>query len=158
MPTTALPAPPISALYEADFYDWAMRTAALLREGRFAELDVEHAAEEIEGLARGDYRQIENRTVVLIAHLLKKRYQDQASKAARSWDRTIVTQRLRLHTILQDSPSLRRMVPAIVQRAWEHALKLAIVETGLDRDAFPTACPFTLEEIYGADIVSLSFS
>jgi hypothetical protein len=153
MPTTALPAPPMSALYEADFYDWALRTATLLREGRFAELDVEHTAEEIEGLARSDYRQIENRTVVLIAHLLKKRYQP--SKATRSWDRTIVTQRFRLQTVLQDSPSLRRMAPAIVERAWEHALKLAIVETGLGRDDFPAACPFTPEEIYGADIISL---
>jgi len=153
MPTTAMPAPPRSALYETDFYDWALRTAALLREGRFAELDVENTAEEIEGLARSDYRQIENRTVVLIAHLLKKRYQP--SLATRSWDRTIVTQRLRLQTVLQDSPSLRRMLPAIVERAWANALKLAIVETGLDRDAFTATCPFTLEEIYGADIVSL---
>ena len=152
MPTTALPAVPKSARYETDFYDWALRTAALLREGRFAELDVEHVAEEIEGLSRSDYREIENRTIVLIAHLLKKRYQ--ASEATRSWDRTIVTQRFRLQTVWQDSPSLRRMIPAIVERAWEHAVKLAIVETGLDRDAFPAACPFTLEEIYGADIVS----
>jgi hypothetical protein len=74
MPTSAMPAPPRSTLYETDFYDWALRTAALLREGRFAELDVENIAEEIEGLARSDSRQIENRSVVLIAHLLKKRY------------------------------------------------------------------------------------
>jgi hypothetical protein len=66
-----------------------------------------------------------------------------------------VTQRFPLQTILQDSPSLRRMVPAIAERAWENALKLAIVETGLDRSAFPIACPFTLEEIYGADILEL---
>jgi hypothetical protein len=148
-----MPAPPRSTLYETDFYDWALRTAALLREGRFAELDVENIAEEIEGLARSDSRQIENRSVVLIAHLLKKRYQP--SLATRSWDRTIVTQRFPLQTILQDSPSLRRMVPAIAERAWENALKLAIVETGLDRSAFPIACPFTLEEIYGADILEL---
>jgi hypothetical protein len=153
MPTTAMPAPPRSALYETDFYDWALRTAALLREGRFAELDLEHTAEEIEGLARCDSRQIENRTVVLIAHLLKKRYQP--SLATRSWDRIIVTRRSRLQTVLQDSPSLRRMLPAMVERAWANALKLAIVETNMDRGAFPATCPFTLEEIYGADILAL---
>jgi hypothetical protein len=153
MPTTAMPAPPRSTLYETDFYDWALRTAALLREGRFAELDVENTAEEIEGLARSDSRQIENRTVDLIAHLLKKRYQP--SLATRSWDRTIVTERLRLQTVLQDSPSLRRMLPSIVERAWASAVKLAIVETGLTRGAFPAGCPFTLEEIYGADIAAL---
>jgi hypothetical protein len=34
-------------------------------------------------------------------------------------------------------------------------VKLAIADTGLERDAFPAACPFTLEEIYSADIVAL---
>jgi Domain of unknown function DUF29 len=141
-----------AALYETDFYEWALRTAALIREGRFAELDVEHTAEEIEALARSDYNQIRHRSAVLIAHLLEKRHQ--AANAARSWELTIVQQRLRIKVLLEGSPSLRRMLPSIAERTWEDALKLAMVETGLSREAFPAASPFTLEEIYGAGIVA----
>jgi hypothetical protein len=39
-------------LYETDFAEWTERTAALLRAGRFTEVDIEHAAGEIEDLGR----------------------------------------------------------------------------------------------------------
>jgi len=153
MPASVLPKPPISSLYETDFYEWALRTAALLREGRFAELDLENTAEEIEALARSDYNQLRNRTAILIAHLLKKG--SQPAKATRSWERTIAQQRVRIETVLDASPSLRRTLPEIAKRAWEPGAKLAMADTGLQRDAFPAACPFTLEEIYGADLLAL---
>lgn len=40
------------SLYDIDFVEWTERTAALLREGRFDEIDIEHAAEEIEDLGK----------------------------------------------------------------------------------------------------------
>jgi Domain of unknown function DUF29 len=45
-------------LYETDFVEWTERTAALLREGRFDEADVEHAAEGIETWAEASVRQL----------------------------------------------------------------------------------------------------
>jgi len=38
-------------------------------------------------------------------------------------------------------------------RAWEQAVKLAMVDAGLDRDACPAACPFTLEEFYDFELL-----
>jgi hypothetical protein len=38
-------------LYDSDFVEWTRRTAELIRKHRFAELDVEHTAEEIEDMA-----------------------------------------------------------------------------------------------------------
>jgi hypothetical protein len=150
---TLLPEAPTTTLYETDFYEWALRTATLIREGRFAELDQEHAAEEIEALARSDYRQLSRRSDILIAHLLMGRYQ--RAKMTRSWQLTIVNQRLAIAKVLRDSPSLRRMLPSIAGQSWHDGIQLAMAETGLEREALPASCPFTLEEIYGADILAL---
>jgi len=43
--------PGTRSLYEADFYQWAQQQAALLRAGKWHELDHDHLAEEIEDLA-----------------------------------------------------------------------------------------------------------
>jgi hypothetical protein len=45
-------APPPASPYEDGFFVWTQQTAALLRARRFAEIDVEHAAEEIEDMGR----------------------------------------------------------------------------------------------------------
>jgi hypothetical protein len=60
--------------YENDFSAWALYNAQLLREGKFAELDVEHLIEELEDM--GNNRpELANRFIILIAHLLKWEYQ-----------------------------------------------------------------------------------
>src|SRR2546427_10432538 len=59
------------ATYDADFFDWTRRTAALLRARRIDEVDVEHAAQEIEDMGRRDVRELNRRMRVLLAHLLK---------------------------------------------------------------------------------------
>lgn len=41
----------MESTYDADFYDWAYTQAALLRSGRIEQADIEHIAEEIEGMA-----------------------------------------------------------------------------------------------------------
>ena len=38
--------------YEADFYRWATETARALREGRLADVDLKHVAEEIEDMGK----------------------------------------------------------------------------------------------------------
>jgi len=50
-PASSRAAKTTAALYDSDFYSWTQRTAALLRAHRFDEIDVEHAAEEIEDMA-----------------------------------------------------------------------------------------------------------
>jgi hypothetical protein len=40
----------LSDLYEQDFYAWALESAQALRERRFADIDSEHIAEELEEL------------------------------------------------------------------------------------------------------------
>ena len=57
--------------YDADVVAWSSEQAALLRAGRFSELDIEHLADEIEDVGRSEERELGSRMAVLLAHLLK---------------------------------------------------------------------------------------
>ena len=59
-----------TALYETDFFAWTMKQAALLRNEDFAEIDLNHLIEEIEGMGRSEQRELDNRLTVLLRHLL----------------------------------------------------------------------------------------
>ena len=52
--------------YEADFYQWSLEQARLLRSGEWKSVDVEHLAEEIEDMGKGVRREWESRLKVLI--------------------------------------------------------------------------------------------
>ncbi|QTA86217.1 DUF29 [Desulfonema magnum] len=74
--------------YEKDFYFWLMKNASLLREKKFSEIDAEHIAEELEAMGRSEKRELVSRLTVLLAHLLKWRFQ--AVKRSRSWKNLVV--------------------------------------------------------------------
>lgn len=48
----------VKSLYETDFVEWAAHTADLLRQGRFADVDLANLIEEIESLGRNDQRAV----------------------------------------------------------------------------------------------------
>ncbi len=131
--------------YDVDYAQWCAEQGALLREGRFADLDRENLAEEIESLGRSDKREIESRLKVLLVHLLKCQLQPEKTKAG--WRSTIVEQRRRLRKLIEESPSLRSYPASILADEYSYALADAAVETGLNADAFPPACPYSVEQI-----------
>lgn len=137
----------MNATYEKDFYAWLLKSAELLRRGKFSELDVEQIAEELEGMARSDKRQLINRLAVLLAHLLKWQYQPE--KRSKSWERTIREQRKRISLLLEESPSLKSEIDQRLSDAYEIAVLSAANETGLDDDHFPESCEYSLEEVLG---------
>ncbi len=140
-----------TATYEQDFYAWLLKNAQLLREKRFPELDAENIAEELEGMARSDKRQLVNRFAVLLAHLLK--WQFQPEKRSKSWKRTIKEQRKRIGLLLTDSPSLKYEIDKRIEDAYEIAILSAANETGLDEEIFPENCEYSLEEILSDEFV-----
>src|SRR3982750_3295215 len=97
--------PPANDLYESDFYAWTQEQARLLRERRWNDLDLENLVDEVESVGRSDKRQIESRLEILIAHLLKWKYQP--GGRGNSWSSTIFEQRNRIAGLVEDSPSLR---------------------------------------------------
>ncbi|PID73491.1 MAG: hypothetical protein CSB33_03745 [Desulfobacterales bacterium] len=135
--------------YESDFHSWAMKNARLLRERNFPEIDADHIAEELEAMGRSEKRQLVNRLSVLIAHLLKWKYQ--AVRRPRSWQNTILNQRMDIADLLEDSPSLRHGLEEQVARAYRKARLKAEMETGIEKEQFPEACPFSPENILEED-------
>jgi hypothetical protein len=130
--------------YEKDFYAWTSYNAKLLREGRLSEIDVKNIAEEIESMGKSERRELMNRLAVLMAHLLKWQYQP--GNRGNSWKYTIKEQRFRLSKLIEDSPSLKHELDKLIDEAYEDARYIALSETGLDEETFPTQCPFELKQ------------
>jgi hypothetical protein len=135
--------------YDADFFQWTQSTAEMIRQGRLAEVDLEHVAEEIEDMGKRDRRELRSRLIVLIMHLLKWQFQPELRTP--SWDSTIDEQRIQVQFIIQDSPSLRRLPSEELAATYDRAVKRAIAQTGLGADRFPSSCPYTVEQILDSD-------
>ena len=60
-----------SSQCEADFYQWSLEQARLLRSGEWKAADVKHLAEEIEDIGKSLRREWESRLKDLIVHLPK---------------------------------------------------------------------------------------
>jgi hypothetical protein len=90
-----------SKLYDRDYLAWIKKTTQQLRDRDFAELDVENLIEEIESLGRKEKRELSNRLVVLLEHLLKFRYWElERDRNARGWQGTIKEQQRQINLAL----------------------------------------------------------
>ena len=138
-------------LYATDFYAWTQEQARLLRDGCFADLDLENLAEEVRSVGVSDKRQIRNRLKVLIAHLLKWKYQP--GLRSPGWGRTIHDQRAEIASVIEDSPSLRSFPADCAVDCYPAARQVAADETGIDYTLFPDACPFSPDQILDPDFL-----
>jgi hypothetical protein len=136
--------PEAHSLYERDFSLCLEQQAALLREGRFDELDPANLIEEIEAMARSDKKAIKSNLVVLLTHLLKHQFQpEQRWTSGRG---SIVEHRQRLRDDFEESPSQRPHAAEVFTSAYADAREVASAETGLPLRAFPNSSPYTLEQ------------
>jgi hypothetical protein len=135
-------------LYDEDFYGWSRRTAQLVREGRWSEIDHDHVAEEISDLGISQERALMSQIVRVLKHLLKSKYQPE--KHTRSWDLTIAEGRVRIAQIIRRNPSLEFQLDTLLADAYELARIRAAGETDLDIAMFPAKCPFTISEVRGS--------
>ena len=131
-------------LHDRDFYAWTKETAQLLKEGKINEVDVMNIAEELEDMGISNKRALISYFSVLIAHLLKLKFQKE--RRGKSWRLTIKGQRLRIQDLLQESPSLKHQIELRLSIAYIDARLMAEKETGLNIDTFSEECPFTLEQ------------
>jgi hypothetical protein len=70
-----------------------------VREGRWADVDRENVAEEIESLGREQFNKLESAIRVILIHMLK--WDHQPERRSRSWANSIATQRLDLDQVLE---------------------------------------------------------
>lgn len=137
--------------YNTDFYAWTREQAERLKTGQWEHLDIENLAEEIESLGRQERQELVNRFGVLLGHLLKWQYQP--NFRSRSWQATIREQRRRILRLLEGSPSLQPFLPEALELGFEDGMDLAIQETNLPEETFPTACPYTLDQALDAEFL-----
>jgi hypothetical protein len=139
----------LSGLYHEDFFEWTRRNAELLRAGQVRVSDIRHIAEEIENLGKQDLRELRRRSRALLAHL--SMWQVQAGK--RSSLLSITTERIELHGLLKQSPSLKSKLASELPGTHAKAVQLAMAKTGLPGNRFPAQCPFTVEQILDMDFL-----
>jgi len=138
-----------ATLYDNDFYAWtrdqAARLRAMLDTRVNSDLDLENLAEEIESVGKSNAREVASRLETLLVHLLKIAYSP-AYEPMNGWKGTVRTQRRDLLAILEQSPSLRRVVReefAICYRNAADEVKLSHIDLTLA--PIPSECPFDLE-------------
>jgi hypothetical protein len=138
-------APTILRTYTEDYAGWVEDTARAIEDGRFSEIDRATLADEVRDLRLTERRELTSGLRVLLIHLLKTKYQ--LEKQSRSWQATIRVQRKHLGKFLRRSRSLRPELPELLSDAYDNARIDAANETGIDVDAFPETCEWTVAEV-----------
>ncbi len=135
--------------YEQDVIAWSREQARLLRDGQWANLDIEHLADEIEDVGKSESRELASRMAVLLGHLLKWALQPERRGA--SWESTIKDQRKVLRRRIKRMPSLKSEVADTEwqDEAWLDGWTLAQNETA--QDIFPRNRSWLMEEILSDD-------
>jgi hypothetical protein len=137
--------PPNAPTYKADFVAWLEDQARHARHREIDALDLDNIAEELEGLARSDRREIRNRLAVLLAHLLKCWVK--SGRRSSGWLGTIAEQRDQIAQLIEESPILRDLPAQILERCYPTARQLAASQMRVGEGAFPSSCPFGIDNI-----------
>jgi hypothetical protein len=136
----------LSDLYETDETAWLEQMAALAAAGDVAALDLKNLSEFLTDMAKREKREVIQRLVTLLVHLLK--WDHQPDKRTKSWELTIQEQREELQDLLE-SAVLRNHAQQELGKAYQKAVRRAAVETDLEEKTFPGERPLTLEQALG---------
>jgi hypothetical protein len=142
-------------LYARDYYLWIQKTAELLEQEKFNEIDLTNLIEEIEDMGRSEKRAIASNLRILLMHLLKYQYQPQ--RQTNSWLFTIREHRKRLRDSFKNSPSLKKYYEDIFAESYRDARELAADETSFQIDTFPETSPFTPENALNPDYLPTDY-
>lgn len=146
------PSEPSASLYDTDFVGWARQQAEALRARRVDRLDYDNLIEEVESMGKQQQAELVNRLAVLLAHLLKWRYQvAQRGMHGRSWRLTVKEQRRQVARLIAKNPSLRPFVPEAMSQAYGDAVLIAARESNIAEDQLPADCPWSFEEAAEGD-------
>jgi hypothetical protein len=147
------------ALYTQDFYAWTQEQAARLAARDADGLDFDHLAEEITSLGKSEQRQLYDRLIVLLEHLLKLSIAHASllyvyERNRRGGQVSCRTQRARLAKVLRDNPSLTPTVPDELTDAYVVARLEAAQALGIDEALIPAPCPWSVDQVLDPDFFS----
>ena len=142
----------VKNLYDQDFQLWLSQTINQLENQRFDQLDLEHLIEELTDLGKSNKRSLESNLIILIAHLLKLKIQQDAPEMMKSsWLDSVSEHRQRILYDLEEIPSLKSHLKTAIAKVYPSSRKLAIkegkrakfgVRVPLKKE-YPLDCPFT---------------
>jgi hypothetical protein len=132
-------------LYERDYYTWALQQARALKDCRLEDLDWKNLADEVEGLAKAERRELRNRLKVLRDFI---KWQFQPQPRTRSWTTMIGIQRLEIREHLDENPGLRPSAAGVMAQAYKSA-RLDVAGRFLRKSdpQPPVSCPWTFEPV-----------
>lgn len=145
----------LAQIYDTDFTAWATQTVQLLKHGKFADIDLDHLIEELEGVGHSNRDELVSRFVILIAHLLKWQFQlKQLDKLFGQFEKfssyeNINKNRIQIKIKIKRNPSLKSFIKEAVEEAYPDAIDLAHKDTNLPIATFPQVCPYSIEQIMG---------
>ncbi|MBD2301647.1 DUF29 domain-containing protein [Nostoc sp. FACHB-87] len=141
-------------LYEQDFYLWTQNTVKLLQEGKLEQLDITNLIEEIDSMGRSEKKELKNRLIILIEHLLKLQFWTaEKDDNSRGWRNTVVEQRRQIIYLLEDSPSLKSVLEDVFLDCYTNARNDTIRKYQLNSELFPKESPFSVTQILDADFI-----
>jgi hypothetical protein len=144
----------VDSLYNIDENKWLEQQIGLLKTGDVSALDRANLIEYLTAMAARDKRELQSRLTVLLAHVLKVKFQQ--THVSRSWASTIETQQREIKLLLKHMPSLVPYVATIFDEAYEDAVKKAAAETGLPLPHFGLPKQFiSYADAMGTDPLSL---
>jgi hypothetical protein len=146
----------LSELYDRDFVLWTEDQAAALRRAKDSNLplDWENLAEEIESLGKSQRAELKSQSRRILRHLFKLDASPAIEPRAGGLT-TIRDARVEIEDVLEDSPSLRREMAALVRQQTATAARLAAADLAQhgERDdgirARVDAGGFTAEQVLG---------
>lgn len=142
----------MSTLYQQDYNLWIEKTIKLIQEKNFNAVDWENLTEELDSLGKSDKRELRNRLIVLLEHLLKLAYWNlERENNQRGWRTTIREQRRQIKVLLDDSLSLQPFIEDIFAECYLIAREEIIEKTGLSSSVFPMESPFSAEDTLNPD-------
>lgn len=134
----------MTKLYDRDFFAWTQDQADALRRRSVNEIDWENLLEEVEGMGKQARSELRSHLIVLLAHLLKWRFQP--DRRSRSWMLTILEQRVQARQVVDGSPSLKPLIEEVLAEAYQSARLRAARETRRLPRRFPEQSPFSWDE------------
>ncbi len=152
LPVSAMTTSTRPTTYGSDFYTWTQEQAELLRQGRFADVDLGNVIEELETLGRSEYNSLVSAIHRLTQHLLKWQYQPERRVSGNpSWEITINNQRDVIRQVIDDSPGLKNKLAEAIQTGYRRGRRDAQTETRLPLSTFPETCPYNWEQLADED-------
>jgi hypothetical protein len=147
----------MSDLYETDIVLWSERQAELLRRrsaGELvneADLDWPNIAEEIESLGKSLGRELASRVRTVLEHLAKLETSP-AHEPRAGWRQTVLRARSEIEDVLEEGPSLRPKLDAMIARQMDRVRPL-VAQALADHDEAPRVplkgIQYTVEQVLG---------